>query len=114
MLILTRKEGEQVMINNGSMINRLIKTVTKTKSQLLLLMMLSPSLSHAQSIESIVNRTITYLQGGLAKTVGILCIIIAGYLCLARQQFPKEYFVMILVGMGIIFGGSSLYSTLIG
>ncbi|WP_373443278.1 hypothetical protein ABXK18_00050 [Legionella pneumophila 130b] len=39
---------------------------------------------------------------------------IAGYLCLARQKFPKEYFVMILVGMGIIFGGSSLYSTLIG
>ena len=73
-----------------------------------------PSISQAQSIESIINRTITYLQGGLARTVGVFCIIIAGYLCLARQKFPKEYFVMILVGMGIIFGGSSLYSTLIG
>ncbi|HAT8638811.1 TPA: hypothetical protein JBA00_09210 [Legionella pneumophila] len=75
---------------------------------------LLPMLSHAQSIESIINRTINYLQGGLARTVGVFCIIIAGYLCLARQKFPKEYFVMILVGMGIIFGGSSLYSTLIG
>ncbi|CZG79521.1 TrbC/VirB2 family protein [Legionella pneumophila serogroup 1] len=75
---------------------------------------LLPSLSHAQSIESIINRTINYLQGGLARTIGVFCIIIAGYLCLARQKFPKEYFVMILVGMGIIFGGSSLYSTLIG
>ncbi|MFO9661699.1 TrbC/VirB2 family protein [Legionella pneumophila serogroup 1] len=75
---------------------------------------LLPSLSYAQSIESIINRTINYLQGGLARTVGVFCIIIAGYLCLARQKFPKEYFVMILVGMGIIFGGSSLYSTLIG
>lgn len=73
-----------------------------------------PSISQAQSIESIINRSITYLQGGLAKTVGIFCIIIAGYLCLALQKFPKEYFVMILVGMGIIFGGSSLYSTIIG
>lgn len=73
-----------------------------------------PSVSQAQSIESIINRTIAYLQGGLARTVGVFCIIIAGYLCLARQKFPKEYFVMILVGMGIIFGGSSLYSTLIG
>ena len=73
-----------------------------------------PALSHAQSIESIMNRTITYLQGGLARTVGIFCIIISGYLCLALQKFPKEYFVMILVGMGIIFGGSSLYSVLIG
>ena len=73
-----------------------------------------PSISQAHSIESIINRTITYLQGGLARTVGIFCIIIAGYLCLALQKFPKEYFVMILVGMGIIFGGSSLYSTIIG
>lgn len=73
-----------------------------------------PSISHAQSIESIINRTTTYLQGGLARTVGVFCIIIAGYLCLARQKFPKEYFIMILVGMGIIFGGSSLYSTIIG
>lgn len=73
-----------------------------------------PSISQAQSIESIINRTITYLQGGLARTVGVFCIIIAGYLCLALQKFPKEYFVMILVGMGIIFGGSSLYSTIIG
>lgn len=75
---------------------------------------LVPSISQAQSIESIINRTITYLQGGLARTVGVFCIIIAGYLCLALQKFPKEYFVMILVGMGIIFGGSSLYSTIIG
>ncbi|HAU1203933.1 TrbC/VirB2 family protein [Legionella pneumophila serogroup 1] len=74
----------------------------------------APSVSSAQSIESIINRTINYLQGGLARTVGVFCIILAGYLCLARQKFPKEYFVMILVGMGIIFGGSSLYSTLIG
>lgn len=76
--------------------------------------MLLPSISQAQTIESILNRTIGYLQGGLAKIVAILCIIIAGYLCLARQKFPKEYFIMILVGMGIIFGGSTLYSTLIG
>lgn len=76
--------------------------------------LMMPSISQAQSIESIINRTITYLQGGLARTVGIFCIIIAGYLCLALQKFPKEYFVMILVGMGIIFGGSSLYSTIIG
>ncbi|AMQ26608.1 TrbC/VirB2 family protein [Legionella pneumophila] len=81
---------------------------------LMVVCILLPSLSYAQSIESIINRTINYLQGGLARTVGVFCIIIAGYLCLARQKFPKEYFVMILVGMGIIFGGSSLYSTLIG
>lgn len=88
--------------------------IKKLKKQVLLMILLAPTLSHAQSIESIMNRTIIYLQGGLARTIGIFSIIIAGYLCLARQKFPKEYFIMILVGMGIIFGGSSLYSTLIG
>lgn len=101
-------------MNAKLMMHHVVKSANTTKYQLFLVMLLSPSLSHAQSIESIINRTITYLQGGLARTVGILCIIIAGYLCLARQQFPKEYFIMILVGMGIIFGGSSLYSALIG
>lgn len=85
----------------------------KLKTQAILACLLAPSLSYAQSIESIINHSITYLQGGLARTVGIFCIIISGYLCLARQKFPKEYFIMILVGMGIIFGSSSLYSTLI-
>lgn len=76
--------------------------------------LLLPVTSHAQSIESIIDRTVAYLQGGLARAIGVLCIIIAGYLCLSRQKFPKEYFSMILVGLGIIFGGSTLYTTLIG
>ncbi|MGL6030069.1 MAG: TrbC/VirB2 family protein [Legionella sp.] len=74
---------------------------------------LLPVTSHAQSIESIIDRTVAYLQGSLARAIGVLCIIIAGYLCLYRQKFPKEYFSMILVGLGIIFGGSTLYTTLI-
>ncbi|HAU3758465.1 TPA: TrbC/VirB2 family protein [Legionella pneumophila] len=75
---------------------------------------LLPATSHAKSIESIIDRAARYLQGGLARSVGVLCIIIAGYLCLYRQRFPKEYFSMILVGLGIIFGGSTLYNTFIG
>lgn len=75
---------------------------------------LFPCVCEAQSIESIINRTTHYLQGGLARSIGVMCIIIAGYLCLYRQKFPKEYFSMILVGLGIIFGGSTLYNTFIG
>ena len=84
-----------------------------SKKYLFLSLLCSTSL-YAKSIEDVINRSTTYLQGGLARAVGIFCIILAGYLCLARQQFPKEYFMMILVGMGMIFGGSSLYSALIG
>ena len=93
---------------------KLTKWGINAKFNFILVSCLLPTLSHAQSIESIIGRTTMYLQGGLARTVGVFCIIIAGYLCLALQKFPKEYFIMILVGMGIIFGGSSLYSTLIG
>lgn len=73
-----------------------------------------PGVSEARTIESIINHTVTYLQGGVARSIGVLCIIVMGYLCLALQKFPKESFVMVLVGLGIIFGGSTLYSTLIG
>ncbi len=84
------------------------------KNKALWFLLIAPSITYAQSIESIINHTIMYLQGGLARTIGIFAIVIAGYLCLARQKFPKEYFLMILLGMGIIFGSSSLYTTLIG
>ena len=77
-------------------------------------LLMSPSLSHAQSIESILGRTTSYLQGGIARGLGILAIVAVGYLCVVRQKFPKEYFMMILVGLGIIFGGSSLYNSLVG
>lgn len=73
-----------------------------------------PQASHAATIDSILKNTISYLQGPVAKSVGLAAIIISGYLCIARQKLPKETFIMILVGMGIIFGGTSLYNTLIG
>lgn len=79
----------------------------------LIIAALIPSISYAQSIEGIINHTVSYLQGGLARTIGILCIIVSGYLCLFKQRFPKEYFMMILVGMGLIYGSSALYGTLI-
>ena len=79
----------------------------------LFILLLIPTITHAQSIESIINHTVTYLQGGIARTIGILVIIVSGYLCLFKQQFPKEYFMMILVGMGLIYGSTTLYSVLI-
>ena len=81
---------------------------------LVLLSLLVPTATQAQTIESIINRTTTYLQGGLARSVGVISVVVIGYLCLVRHKFPKEQFIMVLVGMGIIFGGSSLYSSLVG
>lgn len=73
----------------------------------------TPIASHAASIEVILNNTVRYLQGGVAKSAGIAAIVISGYMTLVMQKLPKEQFAMILVGMGIIFGGTSLYATLI-
>ncbi|HHX8430823.1 TPA: TrbC/VirB2 family protein [Legionella pneumophila] len=81
---------------------------------LLLVLCTVPSASHAASIETILRKSATYLQGPVAKGAGLLAILGTGYLTLFTQKMPKEQFVMILVGLGIIFGGSSLYSSLIG
>lgn len=79
-----------------------------------LLLCTMPSASHAASIESILRKSATYLQGPVAKGAGLLAILGTGYFTLFTQKMPKEQFIMILVGLGIIFGGSSLYSSLIG
>lgn len=74
---------------------------------------LNPTFSYALDIETIVNRTTSYLQGGLARSMGVLTIVVCGYLCLAQNRFPKQYFILVLLGMGLIFGASALYSRLI-
>ena len=90
------------------------ETKNKKNRQLLLLSTaLFPAVSEARTIESIINHTVSYLQGGVARSIGILAIVVIGYLCLALQKFPKETFIMVLVGLGIIFGSSTLYTTLI-
>ncbi|KTD49607.1 vir protein [Legionella rubrilucens] len=90
------------------------KTINRLHQKLLWAMCLAPTTTFAASIESILNNSIRFLQGPLARSVGILIIIGCGYLCIAKQKFPKEQFAMVLVGLGIVFGGSSLYSVLVG
>lgn len=85
----------------------------KDKYAAFLCLFLVPALSEAKSIETILNSTISYLQGSLARSIGVLAIVIAGYLCLYRQKFPKEQFFMILTGLGMIFGGANLYATFV-
>lgn len=86
----------------------------KIMSRLRYVIVLVPSICFATSIENILNNGVYLLQGPLARACGLLAIVGSGYLCIARQQLPKEQFLMILLGLGIIFGSSSLYSTLIG
>ena len=74
----------------------------------------SPVTSHATTIQSILDKSADFLSGSLARSVGIMVLIGSGYLCLVRHKFPKEQLAMILIGLGIIFGGSSLYNSLIG
>ena len=73
-----------------------------------------PNVSHAATIQSVIDKAVGYLQGGLARSVGVGAIVVMGYLCLAKQKFPKEAFIWTLVGLGLIFGASSLYSAFTG
>ncbi|VEG91201.1 TrbC/VirB2 family protein [Legionella spiritensis] len=74
----------------------------------------TPTTTFAATIETVVNNAVSYLQGPVARGAGVLVIVGTGYLCIAQQKMPKERFAMILVGLGVIFGGSSLYSMLVG
>lgn len=76
----------------------------------LLALALLPSSSFAASISSVIDNAVDYLQGTLARSVGVMSIAIAGYLCIGKQMFPKMYFIMILVGLGLIFGAAELYA----
>lgn len=85
-----------------------------TLAYLMAVCALLPCPSHAQNIEGIINRTARYLQGGIAKALGFLCIVVGGYLCLHQQRFPKSYFIIMLIGLGIIFGASTIYNYCVG
>lgn len=86
---------------------------TLLKAQNVFWLSLIPSAGHAANIESILRQSAQYLTGPVAKGAGLLAILATGYLTLFTQKMPKEQFVMVLLGLGIIFGGTSLYTTLI-
>lgn len=72
-----------------------------------------PTTSHATNVTSVLDRAANFLTGQVAKSVGVVVLIGAGYTCLILQKFPKEQLAMILVGLGIIFGAAALYSALV-
>ena len=76
--------------------------------------LVSASSAYAIDPESIIRNTTSYLQGSLARAMGVLTIVVCGFLCIRMQKLPKSTFIAILVGFGLIFGASSLYSRLIG
>jgi len=110
------------MIVSNKLVKKLKKKMTALKGSLghikqygFLSLLMVPGVGHATaSIDSVLGKGLGILQGPLAKGVGVMAIVGSGYLCLARNKLPKEQFVMILVGLGIIFGGSSLFTTLTG
>ena len=75
--------------------------------------MLLPKTSFAADISSIVDNAVGYLQDTPARSIGVIAIVAAGYVCIFKQMFPKMYFAMILIGLGLIYGGAELYGQLL-
>ncbi|HEM0351345.1 TPA: TrbC/VirB2 family protein [Legionella pneumophila] len=82
--------------------------------ELLWVFLLAPTTSFATGPESVLNNLVHYLQGPVARVMGVLVIIGCGYLCLQKQKFPKERFIISAIGLGLIFGAAELYSRFIG
>lgn len=66
------------------------------------------------TITSILDKLVGILQGDIAKCIGLIAVVGSGYLCIFKQRFPKEQFLLTLVGLGVVFGSSSIYSALVG
>ncbi|CEG62207.1 TrbC/VirB2 family protein [Legionella micdadei] len=92
--------------------NKKLQKLAKINPLYLLLLVL-PVPAFAATLEGVINNAVNFLQGSLARAVGVGAIIIGGYLCIWKHQFPKEYFTALLIGLGLIFGSSMIYTQLV-
>lgn len=67
-----------------------------------------PAMAHAADAVSIINKVVHYIQGPFVAAAGVLAIAVCGVLCF-KGVFPKMYFMMVLVGIGLILGASYYY-----
>lgn len=74
----------------------------------LLAMPISCFANNGTTPETIVQNIIDYLTGDLARVVGVIVVVGAGYMYLETQQIQKKTFVRIVIGMGLILGGPTL------
>ena len=72
-----------------------------------------PGQANAATLLSTVNNLTSYLSGDMAKAAGGLIIVVAGYMCFAGNDLPKKRFFQIVVGLGLILGGSDIYTRLV-
>ncbi len=72
-----------------------------------------PASAMAADITSVLTKTVAFMQGDIAKSVGLIAIISSGYLCIVSQKLPLTRFGMIVGGLGLVFGASSIYTTLV-
>ena len=64
------------------------------------------------SLVTTLTSALTYLTGDVGKIVASLAIVGGGFACFGMGKLPKGYFVAILLGVGIIFGVSSIMTAL--
>lgn len=74
---------------------------------------LMPNNVYALTVNRAVDNLTHYLTGDMAKAVGVLAIVISGYMCFSGRGLPKKDFGLIVLGLGIILGGSQIYTTLV-
>lgn len=92
------------------------KKISRAVNELILLSFcMLPTSSHAGvTLEGIINNGIAFLQGPIVRAAGVLAIMGFGYATLFMHKFSKETLLAIVLGIGIILGAPSLYTTFFG
>ena len=85
------------------------KKVDLANTALLSILCAMPSLCHAATADGIINGATHFLTGSFARGIGGLAVIGMGYLTWGTNKFPKESFMMVVLGSVMIFGGAEIY-----
>ena len=87
----------------------------RNRGLLLLIVYLSliPMSAHA-GVAQMINNFLTYLTGDVGKALASVAIVGGGIACFGMGKLPKQYFIAILIGVVIVFGGHEILNQITG
>ncbi len=99
------------------MLSKLKQTIKPNYERLMLFLLLSPSVCFAGSsnkLVSVIDAVTNFLTGPLIRGAGITAIVLVGYNFIFTSKIEKHVAIPVIVGIGIVLGGPTLYNMMAG
>jgi len=99
------------------MFSRLKSCLKSNYDKLMVALLLSPSVCFAGSsnkLVSVIDAVTNFLTGPLIRGAGITAIVLVGYNFIFTSKVEKHVAIPVIVGIGIVLGGPTLYNMMAG